>query len=339
MHKIVLFVILVLFSSMALASKSIEEQMDLLKEAQDYLSVKPSQTLQILESMTAKESLPTALKIRWHIIRVRASVTTNQLDIVEQSLARLFTYDSHPYFNERLTTILSALGIWLRRKGHLREADISLVCALKYTDDERKRMLLINSRALVARHMGKHTKARELYKQAETIAKALNARSTMATINNNLGAIALDLGDYTLAEAQFRLALAGYQEVAKRSGHITAGLNLLLVFVINGEVTNYQRLYGPVAALTEAFPNQSKKALLAWTFAAYEAKQGKALSSSDKAQLKLTYEQLESGKVKSLVDIHLAPIVGIEPPKSTQQQTTEVFQRAWFDKVSQCNWQ
>ncbi|MCF2857735.1 tetratricopeptide repeat protein [Pseudoalteromonas sp. SMS1] len=313
--------------------------MDLLKEAQDYLSVKPSHTLQILDSMTARELLPTALKIRWHIIRVRASVTTNQLDLVEQSLTELFTYDNHGYFNERLTTILSALGIWLRRKGHLREADISLKCALKYTDDERKRMLLINSRALVARHMGKHTRARALYHQAEQIAVSLNARSTMATINNNLGAIALDLGDYSLAETQFRLALAGYQDVAKRSGHITAGLNLLLVFVIKGELTNYQRLYGPIATLTDAFPNQSKKALLLWTFAAYEAKQGKQLSSIDKAALESAYLKLESYKVKRLVDIHLTPILGIKPPQRLQQQTPSAFQSVWFDKVSQCNWQ
>ncbi|OCQ21546.1 hypothetical protein A7985_12600 [Pseudoalteromonas luteoviolacea] len=323
---------------MTMASKSVEQQMDLLKEARDYLSVKPSHTLQILDSMESRESLPTALKIRWHIIRVRAAVTTNQLDLVEQSLEQLFNYDSHAYFNDRLSTVLSALGIWLRRKGHFKEADISLICALKHAQGERQRLLLTNSRALVARHLGKHKQATALYKQAEEIALALKDQSTLATINNNLGAIALDLGDYNLAELQFRLALKGYQNVAKRSGHITAGINLLFVFVLKGELINFQRLYGPVATLTEAFPNQSKKAFLAWIYAAYQVKQGTQQPKSQKADLMAAYAQLESSKVRQLVDKHLAPILGVKP-QNHKLDAPRAFQSDWFRKVSQCNWQ
>ncbi|WP_231102261.1 tetratricopeptide repeat protein [Pseudoalteromonas luteoviolacea] len=329
---------LLLYSSVTMAAKSIEQQMDLLKEAQDYLSVKPSHTLLILDSMESRDKLPTALKIRWHIIRVRASVTTNQLGLVEQSLGQLFSYDSHPYFNERLPTILSALGIWLRRKGHFKESDISLKCALKYAQGEKQRLLLINSRALVARHLGKHEQATKLYKQAEEIALKLQDQSMLATINNNLGAIALDIGDYNLAEAQFRLALMGYQNVAKRSGHITAGINLLFIFVLKGELINFQRLYGPISTLTDAFPNQSKKALLAWIYAAYRVKQGSLLSKNQFAQLEASYAQLESSKVKQLVDIHLAPILGVEP-QSPKLLSPQDFQSNWFGKVSQCNWQ
>ncbi|KZN45016.1 tetratricopeptide repeat protein [Pseudoalteromonas luteoviolacea] len=326
-----------LFSSLLSARPSIEQQMDMLQEAQDYLTVKPSQSLHILASISDVEALPLGLQIRWHVLRVRASVPTNQLVQLEQSLQALFALSTHSYFKDNLPSVLSALGIWLRRKGYLQEADISLQCALKYAKNASQQLTLINSRALVARHMGKYPDAISLYKEAALLAKKQRNISMMATIDNNLGAIALDLANYDEADVYFRAALAGYQRIDKRSGHITAGTNLLFLFILKDEILNYQRLYSPIKALTDGFPNQSKKALLTWIHAAYIVKQGGHMSDQARQNLQTAYSQLESHQVKLLVGMYLAPIVKVTlPPLPTRKLT--LFTAPWFKQVQDCRW-
>ncbi|MDK1288156.1 tetratricopeptide repeat protein [Pseudoalteromonas umbrosa] len=335
--QVVIIAIGLLFSSILNASPSIEQQMEMLQEAEDYLTVKPSQSLRILALSSDVEKLPLGLQIRWHVLRVRASVPTNQLMLLEQSLKALFAFSAHPYFEDKLPSILSALGIWLRRKGHLQEADISLQCALQYAQNESQRLTLINSRALVARHMGKYPDAISLYQEAALLAQQQHNASMMATINNNLGAIALDLANYDEADVYFRAALAGYQRIDKRSGHITAGTNLLFLFLLKGEMLNYQRLYSPIKALTDGFPNQSKKALLTWINTAHLVKQGGHISGQARQNLQVAYTQLESHQVKLLVVTHLVPIVQVTLPALPTRKSTP-FLAPWFKKVQDCRW-
>ncbi|MDK2596020.1 tetratricopeptide repeat protein [Pseudoalteromonas obscura] len=336
-NKVLFIVAWLLFSAFLEAKPSVEKQMEVLQEAEDYLTVKPSNSLRLLNAMSHRDVLPVALKIRWHIIRVRASVPTNQLTTLEQSLKALFEFETHPYFMNKLPTVLSALGIWLRRKGYLAEADMSLQCALKHAQGDAQRLTLINSRALVARHMENHQKAVKLYQRAAKLAKKLQHRSMSATINNNMGAIALDRADYVRSDRYFRAALEGYQSVDKRSGYITAGVNLLFLFVLKGEALNYQRLYSPIKAMTDAFPNQSKKAFLHWINTAHAVQQGAKLSTEEHQALLNYFSQLESNKVKALVAQHLAPIVQIEVPKVSVEKVPS-FQAKWFDKVRLCEW-
>ncbi|AOT10839.1 tetratricopeptide repeat protein [Pseudoalteromonas luteoviolacea] len=335
--KSVLFTIGLLLAFMPEAKPSVEQQMERLQEAQDYLTVKPSHSLYLLETTPGIDTLPVGLKIRWHVLRVRASVPTNQLQLLEQSLEVLFTYNTHPYFINKLTSILSALGIWLRREGYLSEADISLQCALKYAENESQRLTLTNSRALVARHMGAHHSAIALYQQAALLAQKQGNTSMAATINNNLGAIALDLANYDEADRYFRAALQGYQSVDKRSGHITAGTNLLFLFVLKGESINYARLYSPIKALTDSFPNQAKKAFLHWIHQTYLTQQGYDLSADERNVLQVQFKQLESEQVRTLVATHLAPQVKVTVPAVREKQS-QPFQMTWFEKVRLCDW-
>lgn len=335
--KAVLFTIGLFISFTPEAKPSVEQQMERLLEVEDYLTVKPSHSLYLLKTMPDIDVLPPALKIRWHVLRVRASVPTNQLLLLEQSLETLFTHSTHPYFINKLTSILSALGIWLRRKGHLNEADMSLQCALKYAENASQRLTLINSRALVARHMGAHQKAIALYQQAALLAQEQRNVSMAATINNNLGAIALDLTHYDQADGYLRAALEGYQRVDKRSGHITAGTNLLFLFVLKGESINYARLYSPIKALTDAFPNQAKKAFLQWINITYLTQQGQKLSAQERMQLQTLFNQLESDQVRRLVATHLAPKVKVTVPALTEQRI-QAFQAKWFEQVRRCDW-
>ncbi|RZQ51756.1 hypothetical protein C1E23_17780 [Pseudoalteromonas phenolica] len=83
-------------------------------------------------------------------------------------------------------------------------------------------------------------------------------------IDNNLGMIEFDEGNFNQAEFYYRRALKGYRSIDKRSGVVTASINLLFAFMLQDKLIDYERLYSPTATVTLAFPNQSKQTLLFW---------------------------------------------------------------------------
>ncbi|WP_125562522.1 tetratricopeptide repeat protein [Pseudoalteromonas rubra] len=321
----------------ALWAATPSEVIDKLQEAEDYLTVDPATTLVLLEQVDNAQQLPTSLFLRWHFIRMRAAVPTHQLAQMEYSLEAVFSHHSHPYFIEKLPTALSALGIWLRRHNYLNDARQSLECAYKYAQSEQQKLVLTNSLALVSRQLGDYAKARRLYGRAMNIADKAGITSKNGIINNNLGIIALELGEVTEAEVQFRKALASYQEIDKRSGQISAGVNLLFAFIIQEQLLNYQRLYGPTSRLTASFPNETKQAMLLWVNARFMQLEGHPVSQQSKNSLKLAYTQLQDDNIRRLVFQHLAKPLGVEVSLPKPVIVRE-FERSWYQVVKTCNW-
>jgi len=302
----------------------------LLQEAEDYLKVKPSKSIQLLKQIKNLSQQSSTFVIRWHIIKIRAAVSTNQLIEIQQSLAQIYTLKKHPYFIQKLPTILSAAGIYLRRSGYYAEAEIATICALKFSTSDRQRLSLTNSLALISRQLDQYRKAERLYKEATVLANKLNNKQMLATIANNRGAMALDLNKFEQAEKYFRQSLAGYQAVSKRSGNITAGLNLLFVFLLQNELLNYQRLFTPINKLTNAFPNKSKQALLLWLHWTYKSMAGDIITQEVKNSLHIAFNQIESVKLKLLVKKHLAARLLIEL-KLPVKNRLEPLNQAWIE--------
>ncbi|OHU84274.1 hypothetical protein BET10_00835 [Pseudoalteromonas amylolytica] len=316
----------------------VADPIDTLNEAEDYLTVNPAHSILLLENMAKPDTLPEELFVRWHLLAMRASVPTNQMPRLIESLEAVFSVSQSPYFRNQITSILSALGIWLRRSQYYQDAQISLDCSYKYAQNDRQRLTLTNSLALVAREQRNHSKARALYARSRTLAEQLQQTPVLAMIENNLGALALDEGKVDEAERLFRQALTDYQELDKRSGKISAGINLLFVFLIKEQTMNYQRLIGPTSRLTSIFPNESKQALLSWLQARFEQLQGKAPDDKVKLALKVAYDELESDTVRAWVHKYLAPklVVEVTHPLIPMKKS---FEEPWFDAVKECDWQ
>ncbi|WP_238937534.1 tetratricopeptide repeat protein [Pseudoalteromonas sp. S16_S37] len=332
---------LLLFMAAMLASFTVVARVvnpvGIMNEAEDYLTVNPAHSIVLLEQIEAPDELPDNLFLRWHLIMMRASVPTNQLTRLMDSLEKAFTKQSTPYFKNNITSITSALGIWLRRERYYQDAQTSLDCSFKYAQNDRQRLTLTNSMALVAREQGAYKKARNLYARSKLLAEQMQQTPVLAMIENNLGIIALDQGNINEAEQLFRKALSDYQEIDKRSGKISAGINLLFVFVIKEQVVNYQRLIESTSKLTAIFPNQSKQALLLWLNARFEQLQGNEPDDKLKLALKVAYEELQSDKVKAQVHKYLAPKLNVDvslPLQSAKQN----FAASWFSAVEACNW-
>lgn len=308
-----------------------------LDEAEDYLIVNPAQSIKILESLSAQDKLPPKLAIRWHLLYARAAVPTSQYDQLYKSIDGVFNYHQTDYFKQNLTTILSALGIWLRHAEHLTDAHHSFKCAYKYAHNDRQRLTLTNSMALLARSQNDLIEAKALYKKSYQLAKRLALTNIIALIESNLGYIALDEGNIADAERYFRSALSNNQNIDKRAGQISTGLNLLMVFLIQENQVNFERLYSPTATLTQAFPNQAKQALLFWLEIGYKNLTEGFISQKDKLQLQTAYEQLESDKMKQLVAHYLASTLDVAVTLPAPIVAKE-FTRPWFNLVKQCNW-
>ncbi|KKO45082.1 hypothetical protein WG68_11610 [Arsukibacterium ikkense] len=308
-----------------------------LDEAEDYLTVNPARTLMLLESITEPAALPLDTFIRRNVLILRAAVPTNQMELLIQTLDAIFEYHLHPYFQQQLTPITSALGIWLRRNNYLDDALHSFECSNKYAKTDRQRQTLSNSMALVARELDETEKARALFARARLLAEQSEQINVLAMTENNLGLLALDEANIELAEPHFRAALAHYQSLSLRAGQISAGVNLLFVFLLQGDLTNFQRLYSPTARLTINFPNQAKQALLFWLHTRFEQLQGQTITEQTRQQLNEAYQQLEDNKVKTLVHQHLAPPLQVNI-KLPEPVVRKAFNRSWFDNVILCEW-
>ncbi|BBN83528.1 hypothetical protein PA25_35130 [Pseudoalteromonas sp. A25] len=331
-----LLLIVAALVSCSLAARSVNP-VGIMNEAEDYLTVNPAHSIVLLEQIEAPIELPDNLFLRWHLLMMRASVPTNQMPRLMDSLEKVFTKADIPYFKSNITSITSALGIWLRREGYYQDAQISLDCSYKYAQNDRQRLTITNSMALVAREQGNYKKARNLYSRSRLLAQQMQLTPVLAMIENNLGSVALDQGNIDEAEQLFRKALSDYQEVDKLSGKISAGINLLFIFLIKEQVVNYQRLVEPTSKLTEIFPNQSKQALLLWLDARYKQLQGNDPDEKRALALKAAYEELQSNKVKAQVHKYLASKLNVDVSKPLLP-AKQSFEASWFSAVEACNW-
>lgn len=156
-------------------------------------------------------------------------------------------------------------------------------------------------------------------------------------IDNNLGMIEFDEGNFNQAEFYYRRALKGYRSIDKRSGVVTASINLLFAFMLQDKLIDNKRLYSPTATVTLAFPNQSKQALLFWIHQRFLQLQGSKLSINTMNKLVKAYKQLEDAKVRMHIHDYIAADMNIELTTATKKVHVG-FNRPWFELVKRCDW-
>ncbi|KZN52113.1 tetratricopeptide repeat protein [Pseudoalteromonas luteoviolacea] len=327
------FILVGLLSSSVVAAPLDE----IIKEAEDYLRVEPSRSLKLLNAIPHVHSLTDIQQLRWHIAAMRASVPTGDMTQLIDSLEVIFHHQKHPYFIDKLVSITSATGIWLRKNHYINDAQASLECSYKHAINDRQKLTITNSLALLARQLDELEKAKSLYVKAKRLARIADRKNLLAIIENNQGMIALEEGNIGQAEQHFRIALAGYQNIDKRSGQISAGINLLFVFAVQQQWVNFQRLYSPTETLAQAFPNKAKQALLLWLNTRFKHMHGEPLSREEKAQLISAYNQLDDDRIRALVLLHLTSGMDISVPV-IEKPKIKRFNRPWFEKVKRCEW-
>lgn len=330
----VFFVLLFCTIQLRAQTVSITAQLD---EAEAYLTVNPAQTLKILHAIKDLASTPQEQQMRWYLLQLRAAVPTNQIDTLYPSLEFLFSRTESEFFTQNSTSILSGLGIWLRRNDYFADAQTALQCASDTTKEPQLKLTLLNSLALVSRQIDDYKQAHTIYSEAIRLAEEKGYTNVSAMIHNNMGLLALEQGDFSFAKVQLRQSLEQYHSIDKRSGIISASINLLYVALMQNDLIDFERLYDRTQALTEAFPNQAKKALLYWLKTRYDQLNQIPISDQQKVRLLQAYSELADDKVRLSIHKYLAPKMNI----TTQIPDTppvESFTAPWFSQVKACKW-
>lgn len=309
-----------------------------LDEAEAYLVVNAAQSVQLLQQVQLNPEHAPALHLRRAILISRATVATNQLDLLRQALDEAFNYSEAPEFKNYVTALASGVGIWLRRNQFLSEAKISLECAIKHAETERQRLTLTNSMALIARQLGHYEEAKQRFTQVINEAPELGQPQLLAMAENNLGLLALDEGKLELAEPHFRKALKQYQLIDHRAGKISAGLNLMFYFLLRQDLQNYERIAGPTETLTNNFQNAAKQAQLLWLKTRYAQMRGSIITAEQQANLRQQFSLLEDIRAQHLVARYLASAMQIDVKDLLLEVPTTKFESNWFKQIEECNW-
>lgn len=340
MPKLLRLLLLIIACTVAGTESRAEQHtnlIEILSEAEDYISVKPSKTIELLTQKGDLTSLSTPEKIRWHIAIIRASVPTNNPIIFEQSLEQVLKFKKHQFFDEKLYTILSGIGIWLRKHHHYAEAKVCLMCALEHTNDPRIKAILMNSLALLLWDMGDTDAAKNTLIKAKDIALERKLTSNLAMLENNLGLLAFEQDNLNEAEARFRSAYALSQSISKRATRISSGVNLLYIFYVKGETLNYQRLLPTMIRLTDAFPNKEKKANVLLLNSAFKVDNGAVITPKQELELKMAYSHIISRKQQMVIVKYLSEKLSINFQVAAKAPPSP-YDKDWLAGITQCDW-
>lgn len=309
-----------------------------LDEAEAYLVVNAAQSVKLLQQIQLEPDHAPALHLRRAVLISRATVATNQLDLLRQAMDEAFNFSEAPEFKNYVTALASGVGILLRRTQYLTDAKISFQCAIKYAETERQRLTLTNSMALIDRELGHYEAARQRFTQILNEAAQEGQPQLLAIAEHNLGLLALDEGKLEQAEPHFRAALKQYQLLDHRSGKISAGLNLMFYFLLRHDLQSYERIAGPTETLTMNFQNAAKKAQLLWLKTRYAQMQGGIITAEQQANLRQEFSLLEDSRAQHLVARYLAPAMQIDVKDLLLEVPTSKFESNWFKQIEECTW-
>lgn len=287
MLRLLIFIMIVFKVHSVSAESASESLLSKLSEAKDYLRIQPSVSSRIL-----KKHLPNIAQLTineqlsWHQNLLRASIALNDLNQVEQTVKVMLSYPELEKETDKFVSLLSSLGIFLRRKGHPHESILLFNCGLEQPiKNEKQRISLLISKGSSLSSLNQHSQAKATYAQALQLAKQLNAEVLISATYNTLGIMSLKEGDYTLAKEYLINALQLSQNISRRSGQIVAGLQLLRLSILNNEPMLYDRLHYRISRLTLVSESEVRHAYLFWIEKAHKVSKGNKLSAQEQNEL------------------------------------------------------
>lgn len=293
-----------------------------LAKAEDYLHVKPSISSAILsENLEHIALLNKQAQLRWLQNLLRVSVTLNNLSQIESAASLMLVYPELKDSNDKIITLLSSIGIMMRRLGDMEKSIAVFDCALQQSIVSYKQYLsLITSKGISLRHLGKTNEAEQLYQSALVLAKQHNNDTYQSTLYNALGLTALERGNYGLAKQNFVQGMQISQRIARRSGQIITGLNLLLLAIVEHDELLYLRLHSPISSLTKASKNSDRHIYLLLLENAFQVTQGMELPVGQEKLLAEKLDQIKDISLHNLLLKHLAKPLQIDAqPKEIVQ--------------------
>ncbi len=322
--KLIAILLAFFFAFHSEAKLTKQAMLDELAKAEDYLPVKPSVSTAILTKHLDRISvLDRQTQLRWLQNLLRASVTLNDLTQIESTAALMLSYPELKEANDKLITLLSSVGIMMRRLGDTERSVDVFDCALQHPIDNYKQLLSLKvSKGISLRHLGKTSEAKQIYQSALVVALQQQNEIYQSIIYNALGLLALEQGNYSLAKKNLIEGMHLSQKISRRSGQLITGLNLLLLAIVQDDEMLYLRLYSPISSLTHGSKNNDRHIYLLLLEHAYQVMQGKQLTDKELSRLAKELANIKDTSLYNLLLRHLAKPLNIsaEPKQNVQVQ-------------------
>jgi tetratricopeptide (TPR) repeat protein len=319
MLRLLVIIIITFMINSANAQSSPKYLINKLSEAEDYLRVKPTASSKILKKHLDQIGLLSIKEqLTWHQNLLRASISLNDLRQVESTVRVMFSYPELEKETDKFVSLLSSLGIFLRRSGHPQESIFLFDCGLKQPIKKSKQKIsLLISKGNSLSYLEKYNQAKDIYTQALKIAKEDTDEVSISSIYNTLGIMALKEENYTLAKKYLIDGLQLSQKISRRSGQIVAGLQLLRLSILSNDPMLYDRLHYRISRLILASDSEVRKAYLFWIEKAHQVSKGHELSVQEQETLIQNLKLIEStsiGLYNQLVDKLAKPLGVISAP-------------------------
>jgi len=332
----ILFIVFTTYSASA-QTKS-EALLSKLAEAKDYLRVQPSVTSKILkQDLTNIGQLSINQQLTWHQNLLRASIALNDLEQAESTVRAMLSYPELEKETDKFVSMLSSLGIFLRRTGYPLESIWLFDCGLKQPIKITKQKIsLLISKANSLSYLNKNSQAKVVYAQALQLAEKENADVYISAIYNTLGILAIKEGEFTLAKEYLVKGLQLSQHISRRSGQVVAGLQLLRLSILDNDPMLYDKLHYRISRLILGGKSEVRQDYLFWIETAHKVSKGKELTAEEQEQLteKLKKIELTSiGLYNQLVET-LAKPLGIESTPIIKEYKT--YQGDLLNYIHQC---
>jgi tetratricopeptide (TPR) repeat protein len=320
------------------AESTKEHLLNILDEAKDYLRVQPSITSKLLkQELSDIGRLTTSEQLAWHQNLLRASISLNDLQQVQRTVRTMLSYPSLEKETDKFVSLLSSLGIFLRRTGYPQESILLFNCGLMQPQKKHKQTIsLLISKANSLSYLKKYNQAKATYAKALTLAEVNSADVYVSAIYNTLGILAIKQGEYTLAKEYLINGLQLSQTISRRSGQIAAGLQLLRLSILINDPMLYDRLHYRISRLILASDNEVRHAYLFWIEKAQQVSKEKKLSEEEKVQLSKGLKKIEStsiGLYNQLVET-LAKPLGIDSTPIIKEYN--VYKGDLINAIHQC---
>jgi tetratricopeptide (TPR) repeat protein len=337
MMKLLVLLYSIIIMQEVRASNTIDSLQYKLYKAEGFLHAKPTLTFDILNrDLKDIHQLKTQEQLKWLQTLLRASVTLDNLSSIESTSARMLSMPTLLEDTPKLVTTLSSLGIWLRKQGYLEESLALFDCALAQPITEHKQIISLKlSKGISFRNLGQPNKAYELYQSALLDAQKTNALVYEGAILNSLGVLALFDNNLKKAKDYFREALAISQETSRRSGQTIAGLNLMLIALIEDNQTLYNRLHASVSKLTLDAKNNDYQIYLHWLEQSKKKQLGKSLTANEKDVLVEKLSLLKSESLHNMLIEKLAASLDIDV--NLRSRTGKKYTGKLMEKLSFCH--
>jgi len=306
MARVLLILVLILFSGSIIANDSELKAIEHLDTIKKFLHVAPERSRAvIINNQESTNYLDNNKKIKWYTAGATIGLKLNDLNLFEDSLKKISYLINAKNLKHNQAHSLTLIGHYSLKRTLLDEARSSYNCLYslsKAQDDKVKAAYRISNAFL---NDGNIDNAEIIMKELLRIAVNRGKQNWLGPIKSTMGIYALYRKEYLVAEKFFTESMLMHQEHQNYSGEFNSILNLLLTFLLS-ESDKFERIEYRVARLSKKNKDSDRHKL----FQLIQLVKTSKLEGDNKKHQGLAmqyFEQIKSSTVKKAATDFIFP--------------------------------